>query len=147
MNIIVLLNICLSKCYFPWPWQRNTSYFGKKEMTNTIQVDPICLMDAWGIVLDKLPTERIQKRQQSTKQFQDTEYRFTRVRSTMDVKESAHPICIPNQENKKVWLYIKSAFNNVWLLVVLADKGKINCPDKQFIRWLKVFSTITRYNF
>lgn len=89
-------------------------------------------MDAWGKVLDKLLSQRVQYRLFSTNNLQANQYGFTPGRSTTDAIQHVIEIIRDFKAEVKhicmISLTIASAFNNVWWIAVLEELGKTKCP-------------------
>lgn len=130
--------MCLKKGHFPNAWKHGNLVLFNKEGKSKIagSYRPICLLDAWGKVLDRLLTRRLQFHLHSKSHISHAQYGFTHGRSTTDairsVLDTVNSYKADDVNICVIILDIKSAFNNVWWPGVLHELGKAGCPTNLY---------------
>lgn len=116
-----ILNICLRNGQFPKKWKKSKVVLFSKEGKNPENPSayrPICLIDAWSKILDKLVTKRILYFLSLRKLISPNQFGFLPGRSTTMAIKKILKMIKKNKKRKKhtciLSFDIKGAFSNVW---------------------------------
>lgn len=125
-NLFVkIINLCLQYGYFPECWKHaEVILFPKlnKDLSKVDSYRPICLLPAWGKLLDKIITSRLDYHLESTGYYHKLQFGFRKYKSTLHALENAKNFILQasseNMPTLMIILDIKGAFNNAsWNII------------------------------
>lgn len=138
-----ILDLCISAAHFPSCWKNSKVILLEKPGKDKSKCDayrPICLLDNWGKILDKIVTNKLSHFLESNHRLNDMQFGFRRHRSAID---ALHKVVEVVNENKTMGLMtalisydIKSAFNTARWSSILHALSEHNIP-LQLFRYFK----------